>query len=150
MQTYSFLDVHASISGPGGAFALGSGAGAADEGITIDMVEDKNTMTPGADGQVMHSLHASKAGTATVRLLKTSPTNRLLNQLYNLQSQSSTLWGQNLITLQDMARGDVITLRQSAFKKQAPVSYAKDGAVMEWAFDVGQRDDLLGSGAPSL
>ncbi len=36
----------------------------------------KNTMTIGADGEVMHSLHADKSGTVTVNLLKTSPTNK--------------------------------------------------------------------------
>ena len=149
-QTYSFTDVHASISGPGGSFSLGSGVGNAEEGITIDMIEDKNTMTVGADGSGMHSLHASKAARATVRLLKTSPANAQLSALYNYQAQSSFLWGQNLITISDMARGDQITLRDSAFAKQAPVAYAKDGGFMEWAFEVITRDDLLGTGAPSL
>jgi hypothetical protein len=36
------------------------------------MTEAKNTMTVGADGEVMHSLHAGKSGTITVTLLKTS------------------------------------------------------------------------------
>lgn len=33
-------------------------------------------MTVGADGEVMHSLHAGKSGTITVTLLKTSPVNK--------------------------------------------------------------------------
>ena len=140
--TYSFLDVQASISGPGGSFGLGSGAGAAEEGITTDMVDNKNTMTIGADGSGMHSLHASNAGTFTVRLLKTSPTNRLLNQLYNSQRQSSTLWGQNTVEIFDSARG--------AFRKQPNLVFAKDGNMNEWEFEAIQRDDLLGSGAPAL
>jgi hypothetical protein len=37
MATYSLpQDVHASITGPGGSFQLGSGAGAAEEGISFD------------------------------------------------------------------------------------------------------------------
>ncbi|MDI8107039.1 PfkB family carbohydrate kinase, partial [Salmonella enterica subsp. enterica serovar Anatum] len=40
----------------------------------------------GADGEVMHSLHADKSGTVTVNLLKTSPTNKKLSLAYNAQS----------------------------------------------------------------
>lgn len=149
-QTYSFTDVHASITGPGGSFSLGSGVGNAEEGITIDMIEDKNTMTIGADGSGMHSLHASKASKATVRLLKTSPANAQLSALYNVQSVSSFLWGQNIIVISDFARGDQITLRDAAFSKQAPVAYAKDGGIMEWVFDAITRDDLIGVGSPTL
>jgi hypothetical protein len=61
------------------------------------MTEAKNTMTIGADGEVMHSLHAGKSGTITVTLLKTSPVNKKLSLMYNAQSQSSALWGNNVI-----------------------------------------------------
>lgn len=149
-QTYSFTDVHASITGPGGSFSLGSGVGNAEEGITIDMMEDKNTMTIGADGSGMHSLHASKAARATVRLLKTSLANAQLSALYNLQASSSGLWGQNVVVISDFARGDQITLRDVAFQKQAPVGYAKDGGIMEWVFDAISRDDIIGVGSPEL
>ena len=70
MSTYSFLDFSASIVGPGGAFDLGYGSGNAEEGVTVAMLEAKNTMTIGADGTPMHSLHAGKSGTITVTLLK--------------------------------------------------------------------------------
>jgi hypothetical protein len=53
------------------------------------MTEAKNTMTVGADGEVMHSLHGGKSGTITVTLLKTSPVNKKLSLMYNAQSQSS-------------------------------------------------------------
>ena len=86
MATYSFLDVTASIAGPGGNFSLGNGSGNSEEGITVTMTEDKNTMTIGADGSAMHSLHAGKSGTVSVRLLKTSPVNKQLMTLYNYQT----------------------------------------------------------------
>lgn len=146
MSTYSFLDVNASISGPGGNFQLGSGAGAAEEGISSAMVEEKNTMTIGADGRIMHSLHAGKGGKFTVRLLKTSPTNALLSQMYKLQSQSSATWGQNVITINDVARGDVIELTDAAFVKHPDLAYSKDGNSNEWEF-VGNMEPLLGSGS---
>ena len=43
-------DIVAAIKGPNGSFSLGNGAGVAEEGITIAMVDAKNTMVIGADG----------------------------------------------------------------------------------------------------
>ncbi len=88
-NTYSFIDVSASLTGPTGSIDLGYGSANSEEGITVTMTEAKNTMTVGADGEVMHSLHAGKSGTITVTLLKTSPVNKKLSLMYNAQSQSS-------------------------------------------------------------
>jgi len=144
VATYSFLDVTASITGTGGSFSIGSGSGNAEEGITIERVEDKNTMTVGADGTVMHSLHASNAGTVMIRLLKTSPTNGLLSALYNAQKVSSSFWGTNVISVYNVATGDVIVCTNVAFARHAPITYAKDGGTMEWSFQAGSVDGTLG------
>src|SRR5499427_11067330 len=108
MATYSFQDIMASITGPSGTVSLGAGSAASDGGISIVMVEDKSTMTIGADGAVMHSLHAGKGSTVTVRLLKTSPTNALLSQMYGRDTVQSQNHGQNTISIRDMARNDVV------------------------------------------
>ena len=149
MATYSFADVNASIVGPGGSFSLGYGAGNSEEGISIAMVEEKNTMTVGADGSVMHSLHAGNAGTITVRFLKTSPTNQMMATMYDIQRVSSALWGQNTIVLSDPARGDQISCTNCAFQRWPNVNYAKDGGVQEWAFHAGQINGVLGDGTPN-
>jgi hypothetical protein len=146
MATYSFLDVVASITGPGGTFSLGNGAGPSEEGITIDMVEAKNTMTIGADGSVMHSLHAGKGGTVTVRYLKTTPANAQLQAMYDLQTTSSALHGINVIVVANPVSGDVTTCRNCAFQKKTALTYAKDGGTNEWVFDAGQVDTVLGTG----
>jgi hypothetical protein len=70
---------------------LGYGSANAEEGITVTMTEAKNTMTIGADGEVMHSLHAGKSGTITVTLLKTSPVNKKLSLMYNAEPVLSDL-----------------------------------------------------------
>jgi hypothetical protein len=138
------LDVTASIVGPGGAISLGNGAGASEEGITVVMNEDKDTMTIGADGTPMHSLHAGKAGTISVSLLKTSSANALLSAMYDLQTVSSSLHGQNVITVMN-AQGDISTGRVAAFKKRPDLKYAKDGGMNVWAFNVGLIDGFLGT-----
>ena len=144
MSSYSFFDVVATINGPGGSIQLGSGAGAAEEGITIERRGDRNTMTIGADGTPMHSLHADKSATITVRLLKTSPTNQLLSVMFDTQTQTSSLWGQNVIAVSNPAAGDITTARGVAFHQHTPVTYGKEGGLNTWTFDAGLVDGILG------
>lgn len=147
-QTYSFIDVNASITGPGGTFSLGSGA--AEEGITIVQTDDKTSLTMGSDGSGMHSLHAAKNGVVTVTLLKTSPVNQMLMAMYNLQSATAALTGQNVIAVTDQERGDIVVASWCAFRKVPDLAYAKDGNTHSWAFNAAQINYVLGSGAPSL
>lgn len=144
MATYSFMDVTATLTGPTGSIELGYGAANSEEGIVTAMGGPKNTMTIGADGEAMHSLHADKSGTVTVNLLKTSPTNKKLSLMYNAQSQSSATWGNNVILIRNKVSGDVVTARSVAFQKQPDFANAKDGSTVPWVFDCGKIDELLG------
>lgn len=146
MAAYSFNDVTATITGPGAVgLELAAGSGAADEGISIEMTEDRNKMDIGADGSVMHSLHAGRSGTITCRLQKTSPTNALLMAMYDLQSVASGLWGSNIIVIRQIASGDIATGIQCAFKRAPNMTYAKDGGTVEWSWDAGKIDRILGT-----
>ena len=147
MPTYSFLDVNASIVGPGGVFPLATDAAPAEEGVTIEMMEDKDNMVIGADGEGQHNLHAGQAGTMTFRFLKTSPTNARLSAMYNLQTISSAVHGQNTILISNKATGDVTTGLQAAFRRQPNNGYAKDGAVIEWGFNCVRIFQQLGLGS---
>ena len=145
MPTFSFMDVQASLVGPTGTVSLGYGAAAAEEGISIDMAGDKNSMMIGADGEGMHSLHADKSGTVTVRLLKTSPTNAVLMAMYDAQTLSSALHGKNIITVTNSQSGDITVARSCAFKRKPNLSYKKDGDVVEWSWDAIKIDTILGT-----
>lgn len=145
-MVYSFLNVSCTIVGAGGVLNLGAGAAVAEEGISIEAVEDKNQMTIGADGKGQHALIASDAHTLTVRLLKTSPLNAALMLMYDLQSASSSLWGQNVITVTDSGRGDLSILQSCAFKKKPTITYDKAGPMMEWVFDAIAGTSVLGAG----
>lgn len=148
MATYSFQDVVAAISGVGGSINLAAGAGVAEEGITIEAMEDKNIMTVGADGTPMHSLVANESSNVTIRLLKTSPVNKQLQEMYTQQTKSAANHGKNTITVRDAVRGDNITLNEVAFKRRPTVTYAKEGGLMEWTFDAGKTTVIIGSGTP--
>ena len=145
-MVYSFLNVSCTIAGPGGILNLGAGAAVAEEGISIEPVEDKNAMFIGADGKGQHSLIASDAAVTTIRLLKTSPLNQALAIMFDFQSSSSALWGQNVITVVDSARGDFSIIQSCAFKKKPTITYDKEGKMMEWTFDGISANSVLGSG----
>ncbi|WP_270048254.1 phage protein [Enterobacter asburiae] len=87
-------------------------------------------MTIGADGEVMHSLHADKSGTVTVNLLKTSPTNK--KAVAGVQRAESVLRypGNNVIVIRNKVSGDIITARSVAFQKQPDNANAKAGNTM--------------------
>lgn len=145
MASYSFLNISASLAGIGGVIDLGYGAEIASEGITISMNQDKNSMMIGADGAVVHSLHAGKSGTVSVKLLKTSPANNKLSVMYNLQTQSSTTHGNNVIYIRNSGGNDVCVCREVAFKKHADLVYAEEADIVEWIFDAGKVDIVLGT-----
>lgn len=143
--TYSFLDINCAIVGPGGAFSLGNGSGASEEGITFSPTSEISTMMIGADGSGQHNLHADKSGKVTVRLLKTSPTNALLSTMYAFQTATSSAHGRNTIVSTDSQRGDVITCSQCAFAKAPDIVYAKEGPSLEWTFNAIRIERVLGS-----
>lgn len=146
MATWSFTNFALTLTGPGGAITLGDGSGAAKEGATFEFVENKNTMTIGADGSGMQSLNASTAGKITVRLLKTSPTNGLLSAMYAFQSTSSANWGQNVMAGSDIVRGEQYSCQQVAFSKFPNNTYAMEAGTIEWVFDIGVMDPALAVG----
>lgn len=135
MKTYSFQDVQAAIVGPGGAFNIGNGAGVADEGITVTAASEMSTMTIGADGLGMHTLHADRSGKIVVRVIKTSPVNALLMAMLQFQRVSAANHGQNTITITHTSLGDVTTAQQVAFSKVPDNAYAKNADIREWNFD---------------
>lgn len=146
LRTYSFLDVNAAINGPGGAFNLGQGAGASEEGISIEPSQDVGGMMIGADGTPMHSLYADKSGKITLRLLKTSPVNASLSAMLAFQRTSGANWGQNTISIVDTASGDITTCQSVAFARMPVITYAKDAGMNEWSFNAGILDIGLGGG----
>ncbi len=145
MATYSFLDVHLSITGPGGSFNMGQGAAPDKEGFSITPAEDIDVMTIGADGSPMHSLRANKGGTLSAVYLKTSPINQKLMQMYDLQTSTSTLHGQNTLTMVNTATGDVISMQQGAFKKAPELKYGEEAGTNTWEFNIGRIYRVLGA-----
>lgn len=149
MGAYSFLSVQAAIVGPGLNAQIGSSSGAAKEGLSTEWDEDKATVTTGADGTIMNSLKASMTGRITIRLLKTSPLNAVLMNAFNFQRVNAANWGQNVINVNDVARGDVVTGRSMSFVRGPNNVWAEEGNILEWSF-IGIVNEILGVGLPDV
>lgn len=149
-DTYSFLDVQAALAGPTGALAIGAGSQNAEEGITIEPNEDVGTLTIGADGGGMHSLHGNRSGKVILRYLKTAPINSRLSAMYLAQTQSALLYGQNVISIFDRSTGDTIVCTGCGFARAPTINYAKLGGMMEWSFNAITIDRKLGGGSGSI
>lgn len=150
MAVYSFLDNVSTLSGPTGAVSLGNGSGAAEEGITVVSTGDQNVMTIGADGGVQHSLRADRSGTVTVTLLRTSPANKILADMFRTQRASSLLHGRNSISVRNVVNGDAFTCEEVAFAKMPDFGFATEGGTVAWTFHAGKITPVVGSGAPQL
>lgn len=150
MAAYSFQDVTGTITGPGGTIIIGAGSGNSDEGIVVTPTEDRNQMTVGADGTVMHSLNANRSGRIAINLLRTSSQNAVLQALYDLQTLSSATHGLNTILVTDTARGDVASGYQCAFARQPDLGFQKNPRIQTWIFDCGEVNIIQGAGLPDV
>ncbi len=140
---YSFLGTSFSIIGPGVSLIV---TGAAREGYTVAMDNDKSSFQSGADGSGMHSLMASQAGKITIRALKTSAINRAMNTLYRYQTGSPALHGQNVFSIKHNFTGDTISAAGGAIVKHSNIGYDTEGPANEWVFQFTYIDIVLGDG----
>lgn len=142
-SVYSFLDVHATLASVAGIVDLGAGNGNSSEGITVERANDKATMTIGADGSGMHNLLGDKSGKITVRLLKTSPTNKRLSILYNAETLSSNVYGQGVLTVTNSHTGETHTATGVGLARFPTSNNANEGGIQEWVFNCLEIDSLL-------
>lgn len=150
MSTYSFLDVTLSISGPNGNFHIGGpDTSSAEEGFSITYTDDADTMIGGADEGFMHALSATKRARVDVHLLKGSPINAMLSDMYHADRQSgSQRWGQNTLVARNPISGDQYTGVGAAFVKFPDNTYGRAPNVITWSFNVGKMDADLGALMP--
>lgn len=148
---YSFLNALAGYSDDlGFLIDLSAGNGIAEEGIVVAFADDKVSITYGADGDFMYSLHAASGGMVTVNVLKTSPLNNALSRLYLATTGSSARTGRGTIAGGDPQRGDSFTAIGCQIRKHPDTRSAKEGGTNEWVFMVGKLSVKLGSGDPAL
>lgn len=137
------------VHGPGGALNLGrphayslvgGHKGVADEGISFERVDDRNTQLRGCTGETLNLRHAGLQGVVKIRLLKTSDVNGLMMQMFKAQFLNNMDWSRNIISLEDRVRGDKMVATECAFAGEAAQAWGKVGAMNEWTFHAGSID----------
>ena len=151
-NTYAFNNLSGSVvdQAGGGSFSFGGGdtSGIASEGVSFVYDDPAVTKVVGADGTVMFSAHASRAGKVMMRFQQTSPINAILSEMLRFNRASSANTGQIMIVGGDIQRGDSLNAKLCAIMKHPDVSYAIEGATREWTFEVSYLDAILGAGYP--
>lgn len=147
MSSYSFRDVVCRMVTPGGTIGLGMSegttVGVAEEGITFERAEDRNTIMVGINGEALNLVHAADHGTVRIRLLKTSLANGRLMDAYKAQKKAGSDWSRNNISLRDMTRGDKVVATEVAFAGEPSLTFGKVGTISEWLFHAGHIEETL-------
>ena len=122
--------------------------GCSEEGIKVVMTDAKGILERGADGRPMHSKVASNIGKITLTLLKNSPVNALLWDAYNAQRTGSTsIWGQNNITITNLQMGDLINASSVAFEKAPDIVNGEKAGTYTWDFLAGDIHSTVSQNA---
>lgn len=146
MATYSFLDISVTLVTPTGVISLGNGsANATDGSVEVEYAESLNKLTVGADGSVMNTLTQNRSGTCKIKLLYSSPQNQALMNAFNLQSLSSSAWGNNSITIRNSKNENLVICTNVAFTKVPNLSLGQDAGQMDWEFSCGRIDSVIGT-----
>jgi hypothetical protein len=147
-HAYSFKDVRVTFKSPYGDVRLGmadqgGGIGVADEGLSFEKAEERNTMQVGVNGIPIHFLHSSTAGIVRIRLLKTSKANGQLMDLFKRLRNSGDRWADNSLSLEDKVRGDKVVVSEVAFSGEPTLVFGKAGGMNEWTFHAGVMEGTL-------
>jgi hypothetical protein len=69
--------------------------------------------------------------------------------MFEYQRLTPANWGQNVIVVSDIARGDIVSGTQMAFMKLSDIGYAKVGGMNRWRFG-GYVIPILGLGFANI
>lgn len=103
-----------------------------DTAVEITPTSDLSTSKVGIDGDVTRSVGTDRRVDIVIRLMQSSPSNDVLSALIGVD----VLTGGRLvaITVQDLLARDVFVCPQSWLTKKPTITYAREAAEREWAF----------------
>jgi hypothetical protein len=148
MKAYSYLNWVVLVSAPPaipphqvGNFADG------DDCLMITRRNDAVTDKVGADGKMSIAISADRSGEITLKLQQTSPSNKVLNAIADLQEAGPNTFAPILIQAQDIYRQDMGVGQFGYIKKRPEVTRGAGLNPQEWVIVVERLDLLLGDPA---
>ena len=113
-------------------------------GIPEDQIKDLCGCYVYGQEVINKQVEIPNSGTVTIRLMRTSPQNAQLQLMYNAQTLSSSLHGNNVITIRDKGNSEICVCRGCAFQKVADRNYGEEAGIQEWVFDCIKIDYVTG------
>jgi hypothetical protein len=143
MKAHSMLDITVVISAlPVVPVHEVSGYADGDDVITFKRRNDSITDKVGADGSMAIARSADKSGELMLKLMQTSPTNRVLNVIHNLQQGRGQKFVPISFLFQDTYRQD--RAEGTGYLKNLPeVARGASTATQEWTFVIERLTVLL-------
>lgn len=139
MKRYSFLDTVMLVNGNEiTSWAEG------DDVIQAKRLSDSTSHTIGADGKMMISISADKSGEVTFKLQQTSPSNRFLNKLLQLQEAAGSRFEPVSVMFKDTYRQDLASGTIGYIKKPADMVRGTKAQNQEWTIIVERLDMAFG------
>jgi hypothetical protein len=148
MKAYSFLNMVVVVAAPP---AIPShevtGFADGDDVIMLTRRNDGVTDKVGADGKMSIAISADRSGEITLKLMQTSPSNKVLNAIHNLQQGGPNTFSPIQVFAQDLSRQDMGVGQFGYLKKLPDISRGKEINPHDWVIVVERMDLLLGDPA---
>lgn len=139
MKQYSFINTVLIING-----VELTGWAEGDDVIQINRRTDAITDKVGAGGDMMVSVSADKSGEFTFRLQQTSPSNKYLAGICELNEGGASTMVPVVCLFQDTYRNDLATGTIGYLKKPTDLKRGAQGNNQEWTVVTERLDMLLG------
>lgn len=115
-----------------------------DDVISIKRRTDSISDKVGCSGSMVVSVSSDKSGEFTFKLQQTSPSNRFLNNLVNLQEAGGALFTPVAVLFQDTYRQDLATGTVGYIKKPTEMKRGAMASDQEWTIVTERLDLILG------
>lgn len=114
------------------------------ESITGEPMADGSTSEAGMDGDVARAMNTDPRWTFTFNLMQSSPSNRVLSDLYTLDKASS---GNGVLPfmLEDKNGDTLIAGAQAWVLRPAPISFGNEIVGRSWTINVVVEMEVIGT-----
>ncbi len=127
------------------AFGIPIDSGFADgEFVRIERDAEDFSLVYGTDGESTRSKTNKRGAKITIRLMQTSDSNILLNQISLLDRAGSNGAGIGAISIEDMNGTSLHTAAKCWIEKRPDAAYGREAVEREWVLRTGELIDVVG------
>lgn len=110
--------------------------------VTVESDEQRYNKVTGADGVTSRARTGNRAGTITITLQQTSPSNAVLTGIMLADERDNE--GVVNVLIRDSSGSDLHAADSAWVQQPPPAEYGKEVGDREWVLDCGRIDSFLG------